>query len=305
MPLRTLGIIFYLMFFGGAIGVFGKFALPAFTPEALILTRLVMSTICFGAMLCWKRKLSEAFHILRQYFFIFLALAASGIGGGMILGFIGLSQTTAVNYDLLFNMSALFIVGFAITLLKESLRLRDALLLALALLGATLITTNGFTLTPETINWRGDVLVLCGAVGWALYSVLGPRFARAHPEINPAIIIFNTFIVGSLFLLPYVLGRGGFTPALFDIRALAATLALGIFSTAILFYLWLEFVRTTSGLLGGFVTLGENISGVALPMLLLDEQPSVAVLLGGVLIAGTILIKNTHTSRTSNHIFVK
>ena len=291
MPLRTFWIILYLAFFGGAIGVLGKFALPALRPETLIFVRLAISIACFAAVLCWQKKFGDALRALREHFFIFCALAASGIGGGMILGFIGLSQTTAINYDLLFNMSALFIVGFSMLLLKEPLRARDALLLLLALFGALLITTNGFALTPTAINWRGDLLVLCGAIGWALYSVLGPRFARAHSDVDPITILFNTFVVGALFLLPYVLGRGGFTPSLLDFRTTIAALALGIFSTAILFYLWLEFVRTSTGLLGSFVTLGENISGFILPILFLGEQPGLAIWIGSALIVGAIIFK--------------
>lgn len=292
MPIRTLGIILYLAFFGGAIGVLGKFSLSALQPETLILARLVISVLFFIPILRWRHKLGESVHVLHEEFPTFFILAATGIGGGMILGFMGLTRTTAVNYDLLFNMSAVFIVGFAVLLFHEKITLRDMMLFSVATIGAALIVTDGnFSTLSLFKNWRGDALVLLGALGWALYSILGPHFSRRRPEIDPLIIIFNTFLVGIIFLLPYVLGARGFTLELLNLRALFATLALGVFSTAILFYLWLQFVRLEGGVLSSFVTLGENLSGVLLPMLLLGERPSVFVIVGGALIIVTLIAK--------------
>lgn len=292
MQLRTLGIILYLTFFGGAIGVLGKFALPALHPETLIFARLAISVLCFVPLLWWRHKIGESFRVLWEELPTFFALAATGIGGGMILGFLGLTRTTAVSYDLLFNTSAIFIVCFAALFFHEKITLRDMTLLSVAIVGTALIVTDGeFSTLSLFARWRGDTLVLLGALGWALYSMLGPHRARQHPEIDPLIVVFNTFFLGIIFLFPYILGARGFAFELLDLRAIFATLALGIFSTAILFYFWLQFVRLEGGLLGGFVTLGENLSGVLLPMLLLDERPSAFVVVGGALIVGAIIAK--------------
>ncbi len=294
MPLSTIGIILYLAFFGGAIGVLGKFAFPVFTPDALILIRLIISVACFMLVLWHQKKLYAALQLLCNNFLLFLALAASGIGGGMILGFIGLTHTTAANYGLLFNTSAVFIVFFSVIIFQETITRRDIALFCIASLGAILIVTNGnFAFSLFTMRWRGDLFVLLAAIGWALYSVLGPLFARRHPDVNSITIVFNTFLVGILFLFPYVVGRGGITLAHLNFSSLATTFALGVFSTAILFYFWLEFVRTSGGLRGSLVTLGENISGVALPILFLGERPSIATFIGGALIVGAIIAKKS------------
>lgn len=292
MSRRTLMTIFYLAFFGGAIGVFGKFALHAFTPMMLILLRLIMSVLLFGVILLWRAKLGATLRLLWKERITFLALTASCIGGAMILGFIGLKQTNAVDYDLLMNMSAIFMIVFAALLFHERITPRDIALIALAFFGATLVATNdALTEAIQWASWRGNLLVGIGGIGWALYSILAPALARQNPDADPLAIVFNTFLLGIFFLFPYVLGSGEFSFALLDTQSALATLALGIFSTAILFYLWLEFVRTSGGVFGAFVTLGENIGGVLLPMIFLGEQPNLYVWVGGVLIVGAIIAK--------------
>ncbi len=286
--MRTPGIIAYLIIFGGAIGVLGKFALVAFRPEALIFLRLLATVIFFTPILFWRGQLLGALKILKTHVMEFLILALSGVGGGMVLGFWGLSKTTAVNYDLLFNMSALFMTGLAVFLLKEKLLLRDVLLLFAAFLGAALIVTKGDFRSLEFMISTGDLLVLAGAMGWAWYSIYGSYIRKKIIGVDSVILVYNTFIVGVAFLLPYIFYSGGFTIGPITWSAVLATLLLGIFATAILFYLWFEVINIGGGIVGGFITLGENIGGVIFPIVLLGERPTAAVWIGGILIIGAV-----------------
>lgn len=291
--LKVVGMILYVAFFGGAIGVLGKFALVSFQPKTLIFLRLLIAIIFFTLILWWKKKLRRAWTLLFKRAPDFFILAFSGIGGGMLLGFWGLSRTTAVNYSILFNISPLFMVVCAVLLLKEKISLRDGMLFVTALIGAGIVITNG--------KWQfldfggkyvyGDLLVLAGAIGWAFYLIYGSYAQHKDPEIDSITLVYNTFIIGAVLLFPYVLYGDGFAISAATGSAIAAVLLLGILSTAVLFYIWFEIIRIEGGVLGGLVTLGENISGAILPILFLGERPIMAVWIGGILIIGAMLFK--------------
>ena len=297
MNLKTIGIIIYLIFFGGAIGVFGKFALVSFNAETLIFLRLLIATLFLTLILWQKEKLGYAWHTLKKYVIDFFILALSGIGGGMVLGFLGLSFTTAVNYGLLFNISSIFMAILAVFLLKEKLPFKNIGLLILAFFGTMLIITNGnlqtFTLTASF----GDLLVLLGALGWAIYSIYGSYLSK-KAGIDSLTLVYNTFIIGLILLCPYLIYTSDFTIVPVTTSALIATILLGIFSTAILFYVWYEIINLGGGILGSFITLGENIGGSIFPILLLNERPALPIWIGGTIILSTILIYE-HNKRIS------
>ena len=289
MGLKNFGIIFYLIFFGGAIGVLGKFALVSFRPETLIFLRLLITVTIFTLILWQKKKLGYALYMLKKHLLDFFILALSGIGGGMILGFFGLSITTAVNYDLLFNMSSIFMAVLAIFLLKEKLTLKNLALLILAFFGSVLIISKGNLQTFDLKASLGDLLVMLGALGWALYSIYGSYLSK-NTSIDSLTLVYNTFVVSLILLGPYLIYKSNLTVAPVTASALIATMLLGIFSTALLFYLWFEIINLGGGILGGFITLGENIGGVVFPILLLGERPTWPVWLGGAIILGAMLI---------------
>lgn len=303
MSLRTLFIVFYLTFFGGLIGVLGKMALPVFDPVTIIFLRLIITLLCFTGLFVWRRKLGVVLFLIKKHAAGFLLLALTGIGGGMIIGFIGLSKTTAVNYSLLFNLSAVFMAVFAVWLLKERLTPRDALLFAVALFGSFLVVTGGrFSLgTLLSGNWQGDLLVVLGGAGWGFYSIYGPYLQKKNPGVDSFVLVFGSFLFSALLLLPYELSRGALRPESFsDVKAVTAILLLGVASTAILFYLWFDFIGKSGGILGSFVALSENVGGVILPVLFFHERPGAAVVAGGFLIILALFLQEFLSKRKTS-----
>ncbi len=295
MNLRVFGIVLYLAIFGGAIGLFGKLALADFSPTQLIFMRLFISLIFLGAIFAYQNRLRQVIRTVFHHWLDFISLALSGVGGGMVVGFLGLSRTTAVDYGLLFNISAVFIVAFAVPLLHETVRLRDSLLLGVALFGAALIVTEGnFSygfLRNE--NLIGNILIICAAAGWGFYSVRGVALGRENKDINSSVCVFGSFIFGSLALLPYIIFLDPFRAVSFtNLGAVSAALALAILATAILFYLWFEFINREGGLLAGFVALLENIGGAIFPVIFLREKLTGPIVLGGIIIIIALAVQD-------------
>lgn len=287
MRLGTIFIVIYMSFFGGLIGVLGKMALPVFDPITIVFLRLVITLACFTALLIWRKKMGAVLLLIKKHAAAFLLLALTGIGGGMILGFVGLSKTTAVNYSLLFNLTAVFMAIFAVWLLKERLTLRDGILFAIALFGSFLVVTGGRFSLGELLsgNWRGDLLVVLAGASWGFYSIYGPYLQKKNLGIDSFTLVFGSFLFAALLLLPYELSSNALRPESFlNIKAVMAMLLLGVAATAVLFYLWFDFIGKSGGILGSFVALSENVGGVILPVLFFHERPGAAVVVGGFLI---------------------
>lgn len=274
--------------------MFAKLSLRAFDPLFLIFLRITIAALVFALILGYQKKLLHSLRVIKKHIGKFILLGLVGVGAAMIVGFIGLKSTTVIHYDLLFNASAVTMVVFSFLMLKERVRRVDAVLFLVALVGVLFIITNGnFTLAAfQGGAFWGDVLVLISSVGWGLYSVLGVYFAKRHQELTPMIIIFGSLVTAILFYLPYVLwGAAPRVVGNVDFTAVASTIALGVFSTAILFYLWIKFFQEKGGVWGGFISLAENITGVIFPIIFLGEHLTLAVFIGGVLVVVAILFK--------------
>ena len=285
--------VLYLGFWGGAIGVLGKFALVSFTPLQLIFFRLAFSILIFGLILLARQKLwitlRGIFKDARYYIF----LALSGVGGGMILGFLGLRATTAISYDLLFNASGFFIVILGSWLYADKVSRLDKFLLAVAFLGMGFVVMSHGSIIEALRGGSlfGDALVILGGLGWALYTVVGARSIKRNSARGALNNVFGSFIFAAIVLGTYVFV---FEPVNFltlNAGAVTSAIVLGIFATAILFVLWFRFAETADGTATALVALSENIGGVIFPILFLGEALTWLGMIGAVLIIAPLVVR--------------
>lgn len=89
-----------------------------------------------------------------------------------LISFYGIQYTSAVNATILFNANPLFVAGLVIFLKWEKITF---LIMTGIFLGITgVVMVSGVTV----ISMVGDLLVLLGAFGWAVYTVLGYKLRR-------------------------------------------------------------------------------------------------------------------------------
>lgn len=294
MNFSFLFLILYLSIFGGAIGVFAKIALIAFSPLTTIFFRILISLLFFSAIFIAQKRFSAVLKTVFGNWKKLAVLALACVGAAMITGFIGLRYTTAINYGLIYNLSSIFILIFSVFWLGEKLKKLDALFIFLAFFGAGVIATNGkldFNILESHVF--GDFLVLISAVGWALYSVLGAKFSRKNAELDSPTINFGTFLIAFIALLPVVIlspSYGINFPAL-NLKTIVGLSGLSVFSTAILFFLWLKFVDKQGGIWATIISLSENLAGVLLPIVFLSEKLTLPMFVGGVLIIAAVFGK--------------
>ncbi len=139
--------------------------------------------------------------------------------------------------------------------------------------------------------WRGDALMVGAALCMALYSVWSkPFIARSGP------IPFTTMgmSVGALFLITVSAIRGSFEPVVdFGTPQWLAVIYLGLFGSALTFYLWaFALSRTTPTRVAISVTVNP-ITAALVGAMLLDEPITWNLVVGLIAVALGIWIATT------------
>lgn len=292
----SLFLILYLAVFGGSIGVFIKLSLTAFTPLTLVFLRATIAALFLLGLLSWRGQLGDFFRIIKTRFWPWLWLGLLGIVTTMTMGFAGIKLTTAIHYDLIFNLSAFFIIIFAALILNERPQKLDITLFILALMGAAIIIFGNATGISEPANTTaiiGDLLILGAAISWALYSVLGIHYLRKESGWRTLYLTTASFLAGAILLLPIVMWQPswGIDRQAINWITILSLLGLAIFATAILFYVWFIFIKKYGGVWAAIVSLSENIGGVAFPIIILGERLTPTIIIGGALIIAAIVLK--------------
>ncbi len=295
MSLKRALLILYLGFWGGSIGVLGKWSFESFSPVQLIFIRVFVTLLILGTILVVKGRFTDSLQKIVANLRHFTALAFWGVGAAMVLGFVGLGATSAIAYDLLFNLSGVLMVAVSWYGYREKVGGRELGLLSLALVGTALIIIRPSSDGVHSIF--GDVLVLLASLGWAIYSVVGGKAVKKQPELDPLTNLFGSFMLASIPLSIYIDQVEPFERAQMTTGAIASALILAIFGTALLFLLWFRFVETSSGATSAMVALSENIGGVIFPMIFLGEALTLRAGFGGAIIISALVLMEYRPAR--------
>ena len=150
------------------------------------------------------RPLLRDLPALRTHWRMVLLLGFFGIACFNAFLYLGLHYTTASNGILLQAAIPPMILVANFILYRQTA--------GLAQIVGVLLSTAGVVLVVVRADWQvllglrfsiGDLYVLCGVVGWAIYTSL----LRARPAVDPRSLLAATFVVGALAMLPLSIGE--------------------------------------------------------------------------------------------------
>ena len=228
-------------------------------------------------------------HLIVQHWRMLATLGATGIALFHIFVYQALHYTAAVNAALFLSTTPVFIVALSWALLRDRLQARQALGIAISLLGAVVIIMRGdiARLLQLQLN-AGDLLMLIAVPNWALYSVL---LRRLPPSFHPMTLVTVIALFGLIFLVPlygWELARGGG----FEVNrsTVGAILYIGLFASVLAYICWNRGVAMVganrAGLFMHLVPLFSAILGVVM----LNEPVRLFHLIGATLIFGGIYL---------------
>ena len=206
--------------------------------------------------------------------------------------------TTAARGSLALSTLPLLTMVVAAGLGVEPLTMRKTVGVLIAMTGVALALLSDMG-SATAGAWRGDALMLCAAVCMAFYSVWSrPFISRFGP------IAFTTMGMGvGAFCLVVASWTGGsFAPvASFGAAQWSAVLYLGLFGSALTFYLWsFALSRTTPTRVAVSITVNP-VTAAWVGAMLLDEPIGLHLVAGLVAVALGIWIATTAPGSRGSH----
>ena len=201
--------------------------------------------------------------------------------------------TTSANTIFLQSTAPLYILLLSPWLLREQIRARDVLVMAVVVLGMSLLfvgTERRYATAPDPLH--GNILATLSGLSWAL-TLMGLRWMGRHEGAGsaaPAVVIGNliAFFVGLPFALPVI----GARPLDWTIVGGLGTIQIGVA------YVFLTAgMRHVRALETSMLLLLEPVLNPVWSWLIHGEKPRAWSLVGGGIILGGTLVKTWLDSR--------
>ncbi len=200
-----------------------------------------------------------------------------------------LSMTSVASSTVLVSLSPVFVAAFSYFILKEDLKLKSIIGIAVALVGSVLIAFGDSQGGGHAL--QGDFLALLGAFFVGGYLLIGGR-VRIRLGVRVYVLIVYSISAVVLFTIAFATK----TPVYpYPMKEILLFFALAFFCSLLghSVYNWmLEYVSST---FVSVATLGEPIFATILALLIFKEIPTVLTLVGGisVLLGLYIYVKST------------
>lgn len=212
----------------------------------------------------------------------FLYMGFFGVVMNQVCFTVGLRYTSVSHAAVIVGMGPIYTLVLAVLFKLETATWRKATGMAIALAGiAVLASENGIsTHSPSVL---GDVIMMTGSIGFAMYVVLGKRLGGRY---DPLTMTAFSHYAGAFLVLPVAIYRAVLLGSLEHWRAIAwsgwaAMLYMAIFSSAVayVFYFWLLRYLEASQL--SAFTYVLPVVATILGILWLGERGSWGQVLGG------------------------
>ncbi|WP_085599864.1 MULTISPECIES: DMT family transporter [unclassified Pseudomonas] len=204
--------------------------------------------------------------------------------------FLGLQQINASRASLIVALNPAVIALASWALFKERLDRRKLLGICLCLGGAALVicSRDPSALASRAGSWRGDLLILGCVLGWGVYSLFSKEL---NQSLGPLQTVTYSVVLGTLMLCAATLVRGEFDLQAvlhLDLAQGLALLYLGVLGSALAYIWYYDGLRRIGATRSGVFIALNPLTAVILGALLLAEQLSLVMVLGGALILGGI-----------------
>lgn len=292
MPSKSVGrtlTIAAAVLWGSSFPVI-RFGLQYVDPFTFVTLRfLVASIILLSFVAVSKKEVKRSFaSYLKNKDLVLLGFINSL---GFLLQFIGQEITTATKAAMLINTNVIFVAIISFFVLREKMTLKRASGIIIALVGITLIISNGDLAFIYSGTLIGDLIVFLASILWGFYIVMMKKFAVKQLKLLPFLsaMIFYTFLFNLIFSIPFL------TAIPFDsIEAIFAILHTGIMCTAIAFMLWFKGLEQIEATSSSVYLLLEVLTAAFLAYLFLSESITWGLVVGGFLLFVGIIVEEKY-----------
>lgn len=281
--LTPLAVFFTALAWSGS-WITGKLAVGEAPPIEISALRFVIAAIALAAIAAAVRA-----DLGRGAPWIPSLAGVFGYSAYNVFVFVGLTMAPASDGALIVPTFIPVLTALAASFVGERLTREKLAGFALASVGAALVIAAGQT--AEDVSGRrlvGDVLMLLGAVCWAIYTVLGTIALRTR---SPLAVVTIAAPVGALTLLPL----GLFEKAYADVPAWSVgvwlnVLYLGLIGSVASFILFYWVVRRVGAGIGAMTSYLVPVLTLVMAIAILGDRPQPLQLVGGLIILGGVRV---------------
>ncbi len=201
-----------------------------------------------------------------------------------------LSAQEAMTINWLWPMT---LVLLSIPLLRQKIKLKSILAIAISFFGVFIIATQGNILGFKFTNPAGVLLALGSTIIWALFWIYNLR--DKHDE---AVRLFLNFMFGSVFIFVSILLFAKIKIP--DLKGILGAVYIGLFEMGITFLLWLKALKLskTTANVANLVYLAPFFSLVVISFVV-GEKILLSTIIGLIFIVGGIILQKFSDRRSS------
>jgi len=178
----------------------GKIALQSFPPVLLYGLRISMAAVLMIPVYVWDRRRHRPTWTLRDLP-LMVIIGVFGVSLNQFLFVLGLSRTSVAHSSIFGNMSPILVLLLAGARGLEKLTPRKIAGVAVSLAGVVLL--RALDSHPQgKSSLLGDVLTFCGALAFAIFTVIGKPTAKQYGSISVNAV---AYVGGALLLAPVTL----------------------------------------------------------------------------------------------------
>ena len=246
-------------------------------PSMAVLLRMLIA-VMLGALIIKIRHIDLPWHSKAIKLYSYSAL---GIFGGMMCSYIAGQYLTSGLMSLVFGLSPILSALLARKILAEAkLSLVKKLAMTLSFIGLTIVCSDNLAFSADA--GIGIAFILMAVFFFSLSGVLVKSISLViHPL---ATTVGSLTLSVPLFLLAWLLLDGSLNIEQWQEKSIYATLYLGIFGSLIGFYAYFYVLQKLTASTVTLITLITPVIALSLGNILNDEQITITLLLGAVLV---------------------
>ncbi|SDT09079.1 Permease of the drug/metabolite transporter (DMT) superfamily [Pseudomonas sp. Z003-0.4C(8344-21)] len=279
------------MIWGGTF-VAGRFLSSSLNPLFAASLRFLLASLALLGFL-WLTRIALVRPTARQW----LRLALLGFFGIFFYNlcfFYGLQYINASRASLIVALNPAVIGLASWWLFKERLGSMKTAGIVICIVGAALVivSRNPQLLAATPDAWMGDLLILGCVLGWGVYSLFSREL---NQSLGPVQTVTYSILIGTLMLCLLAAARGELSwAALNDLGApqWLSLAYLGVLGSALAYIGYYHGIRKIGATRSGVFIALNPLTAVIFGALLLGEQLTPTMCVGGALILGGIYLCN-------------
>lgn len=285
------GLLLVAMLWGGNFTAI-KHLLGVLEPVDVMVIRSVGAGLFYAVILAATGKLviSVASRDVRRMIFV----GVLGVSVMSVAMAYGLTQLDAGLASLLVTTNPIFTAIVSRILLGEQITSRKVAGILVAFLGFLLIlqfgATGGARLEPGQI--QGVLIVLCGPLAWAFYTVLSKPLLVTYPAKYVA--AYTTMAGGAVFV-PFLFFDAPLRQRMGNLGVIDwfTVLYISLLAIVVAYLLWYWGLRVLTASQTSVYTYLVPVFGVLASWIVLGDAPAIFALVGGAVIVFGVVLTNT------------